>query len=242
MNLRDLPHIEYKQYGKSFLTEAILRVGYNEITSFEKLCPKLHAFFNGILNIKDSFEQQDTEINCVVVQNSDSTLSIEVTSSHIVFTMRPPAYGCFADLMDFVKTIGGVFNVMEIGNFQNVSICKKNVWALKSQKTQDKEALLSMIFSQSMLKPWMFEAAKDEATNECGQTCLFEGEGVELKIANGFKTNDEMTMFHLNLTVTENIPNSIGNMKDVMEKLNGILFDGFNWAISNKMIDVLKEQ
>ena len=51
-----------------------------------------------------------------------------------------------------------------------------------------------------------------------------------------------MTMFHLNLTVTENIPNSIGNMNDVMEKLNGILFDGFNWAITNKMIDVLKEQ
>lgn len=99
-----------------------------------------------------------------------------------------------------------------------------------------------MIFSKSMLKPWMFEAAKDEATNGCGQTCRFDGEGVELKIANGFKTNDEMTMFHLNLTVTENTPNSVGNMKDVMENLNGILFDGFNWAITNEMIDVLKEQ
>ena len=221
MNLRDLPHIEYKQYGKSFLMEAILRVGYNEITSFEKLCPKLHAFFNGILNIKESFEQQDTEINCVVVQNSDSTLSIEVTSSHIVFTMRPPAYGCFADMLDFVKTIGGVFNVMEIEYFQNVSICKKNVWALKSQKAQEKGALLSMIFSKSMLKPWMFEAAKDEATNGCGQTCRFDGEGVELKIANGFKTNDDrvgaMNLYELGkqyLTGNEHPKFELNNVTD----------------------------
>ncbi len=76
-----------------------------------------------------------------------------------------------------------------------------------------------------MLKPWMFEAAKDEATNECGQTCLFEGEGVELKIANGFKTNDEMTMFHLNLTVTENItlaPVKLKLMDDKMAYKKGM--------------------
>ena len=75
---------------------------------------------------------------------------------------------------------------------------------------------------------------------------IFNGEEVTKK--NITKVREKIGMvfqqFNLfaNLTVTENIPNSIGNMKDVMEKLNGILFDGFNWAISNKMIDVLKEQ
>lgn len=242
MNLRELPHIKYHQYGKSFLMEAILRVDFNEITSFEKLCPELNGYFKEILNIKDRFEQQNEIINCVVIQNTESTMAIEITPVSVEFTMRPPAYGCFADMQKFVDTVSGFFDVIGIDKFQKMSICKKNVWALKSNKAQDRAPLLSMIFSKAMLKSWMIEAAEDEAASVCGQTCSFAEDGMELKVVNGFKKKHDITKFYLNLTATDNNPDCVGNMNDIMAKLNDIIFDGFNWAITNDMINLLKEE
>ena len=233
------PHIEHCIYQSTFLRNVELQISY----------PRNKEFEGWMINAMAKWISNETKSK--LTQNEDSLI---VFNPNYLFVFKedkclcrfnPSYFKTFSDAISLLNENKELLIELFNNKVKGSRLKKTNI--LSAERTNDDSddfSLLFEIFSDNLVKKHESNSIFESSLlAQMIQTTLLQDD-YELNINYGFSSNKKdptqlMGVLELIAEDTKTCAYSIF-IKNI-EKMNSIIFDMFNWCVSQKILDLMKE-
>ncbi len=237
--LMKFPHIEHRIYQSTFLRNVELQISY----------PRNKEFEGWMINAMAKWISNETKSK--LTQNEDSLI---VLSSNYLFVFKedkclcrfnPNHFKTFSDAVALLNENKELLIELFNNKVKGSRLKKTNI--ISAERTNDDSNdfnILFEIFSGNLTRKSESNSIFESSLlAQMTQTTLLQDD-YELNINYGFSRNKKdptKLMGVLELIAEDSKTCAYSNFIKNIERMNAIIFDMFNWCISQKILDLMKE-
>ena len=234
------PHIEHCIYHSTFLRNVELQLSY----------PRNKEFEGWMINAMAKWISDETKSK--LTQNEDSLI---VSNPNYLFVFKddrclcrfnPNHFRTFSDALAVLNENKDLLFELFINIVKGSRLKKTNILsAERTNEDSDNYSILFEIFSENLVqKKEINSTFENSLLAQMTQTTLLQDDYV-LNINYGFSSNKkepEQLMGVIELIAEDTKTCAYSIFIKNIERMNAIIFDMFNWCVSQKILDLMKEE
>lgn len=234
------PHIEHCIYHSTFLRNVELQLSY----------PRNKEFEGWMINAMAKWISDETKSK--LTQNEDSLI---VSNPNYLFVFKddrclcrfnPNHFRTFSDALAVLNENKELLIELFNNKVKGSRLKKTNILsAERTNEDSDNYSILFEIFSENLVqKKEINSTFENSLLAQMTQTTLLQDDYV-LNINYGFSSNKkepEQLMGVIELIAEDTKTCAYSIFIKNIERMNAIIFDMFNWCVSQKILDLMKEE